>query len=314
MELIDVYLDKVSIYLQTNDSSKADIRNELESDIYAQIEEKEAAFQRSLNEDEVLGILQKLGPPLEVASQYMPQQYLIGPSLFPYFRMTLKKSLLVIFILHIAIYLMTALTTNDTSINSTTNLNIFYGLITTALVVTLIFAILERSGESFNIFDQWNAKTLLLSTRGVNTTNGDLITDIITGSITVLWLNDLIVFNNQFTISGHLYAISLSPDWAQIIFPLSLLLIFSVALSSYVLLANQWQKKSIILQIIIDLNSIGIALYLMQMDQSVIMLKDQLPIVIENLNRGMQTTFLIIAVITVFDLIKHTRIFYNLSK
>ena len=53
--------------------------------IRSQIEDKESALGRPLNEDEMVALLRQTGHPLWVAARYQPQQSLIGPALFPPF-------------------------------------------------------------------------------------------------------------------------------------------------------------------------------------------------------------------------------------
>jgi hypothetical protein len=88
MELLDRYLQAVKFWLPK--AQKQDIIAELSEDIRSQIEEKETELGRKLNEAEVEAILKQLGRPILVANRYSPQQYLIGPVLFPIYRFVLK--------------------------------------------------------------------------------------------------------------------------------------------------------------------------------------------------------------------------------
>jgi len=82
MELLDRYLHAVKFWLPKAQSQ--DILAELSEDIHSQIEEKETELGRKLNDSEVEAILKRLGRPVLVANRYAPQQYLIGPVLFPH--------------------------------------------------------------------------------------------------------------------------------------------------------------------------------------------------------------------------------------
>jgi hypothetical protein len=81
MELIGRYLQAIEFWLPKR--QKQDIIAELSEDLHSQVEEKEAELGRKLNDGEVEAILKRCGSPLVVASRYRPQQYLIGPTLFP---------------------------------------------------------------------------------------------------------------------------------------------------------------------------------------------------------------------------------------
>ena len=91
MELLDRYLLAVRKHLpwQRQDDILAELRANLES----QLEEKEAALGRPLTLAEMENWLKSLGSPLRMAAPYQPQQYLIGPALYPVYRNVLKIAL-----------------------------------------------------------------------------------------------------------------------------------------------------------------------------------------------------------------------------
>src|ERR1700722_12583857 len=91
MEILDRYLQAVKFWLP---SSQHDIVAELRDDIRSEVEEREAALGRSLNENEVESLLKQRGRPLLVAEKYLPQRSLIGPVLFPAYWFVLKIVLL----------------------------------------------------------------------------------------------------------------------------------------------------------------------------------------------------------------------------
>jgi hypothetical protein len=79
MELLDRYLQAIEFWLPKR--QRQDIIAELSEDLRSQIEEKETELGRKLEDAEVEAILKRCGAPLEAASRYRPQQYLIGPAL-----------------------------------------------------------------------------------------------------------------------------------------------------------------------------------------------------------------------------------------
>jgi hypothetical protein len=88
MDLLDRYLQAVKKHLpwQRQDDILAELRANLES----QLEDKEAELGRPLNDGEVGAWLKELGPPIQVAGRYQPQQYLIGPLLSPIYGYVLR--------------------------------------------------------------------------------------------------------------------------------------------------------------------------------------------------------------------------------
>src|SRR4051794_10177607 len=92
MDLVERYLQAVEHWLPTK--QRHDIIAELSEDIHSQIEEREASLGRPLITAEVEALLLERGRPMLVASRYLPQEYLIGPELFPIYRFVLKIVLL----------------------------------------------------------------------------------------------------------------------------------------------------------------------------------------------------------------------------
>src|SRR5215510_12999901 len=88
MDLVERYLQAVKFWLPK--AQQQDILQELSVDIQSEIEEKEAALGRKLNEAEVADLLKQRGRPFFVAAQYKPKQHLIGPALFPVYLLVLK--------------------------------------------------------------------------------------------------------------------------------------------------------------------------------------------------------------------------------
>jgi len=88
MELLDRYLHAVEFWLPK--TQKRDIIAELSEDIRSEIDEKEAALGRGVNESELEAILKRRGDPLRVAETYLPQQHLIGPTWYPIYAMLLR--------------------------------------------------------------------------------------------------------------------------------------------------------------------------------------------------------------------------------
>jgi hypothetical protein len=88
MELLDRYLQAVKKHLpwKRQDDIIAELRVNLES----QLEEREAELGRPLTEKEAEEWLKQIGPPAQMASRYHPQQYLIGPTLFPVYWYVLR--------------------------------------------------------------------------------------------------------------------------------------------------------------------------------------------------------------------------------
>jgi hypothetical protein len=91
MELLDRYLQAVRRYLPVR--RQDDIIAELRANMESQIEDKEAELNRPLTQGEFDDLLRKMGSPVLVASRYQPQQYLIGPTIFPLYLYVLRMAI-----------------------------------------------------------------------------------------------------------------------------------------------------------------------------------------------------------------------------
>ena len=88
MDLIDRYL--IAVRCQLPRHLQDDIVPELKDSLRSEAEEHERASGHPMTQDEQAALLKKRGHPFLMASRYLPQQFLIGPALFPYYRQALK--------------------------------------------------------------------------------------------------------------------------------------------------------------------------------------------------------------------------------
>jgi len=99
MELIDRYVAEVGRHLPFR--QRADIEAELRSSL---IDSLEARTQNQPTNQDIIDLLQEFGPPQKVAASYWPEgQYLIGPNLYPLFRMVAGIALLVVVIVQLVL-------------------------------------------------------------------------------------------------------------------------------------------------------------------------------------------------------------------
>ena len=87
--LLDRYIYAVERRLPKS-AQRQDIGAELRETIQSRIDEETADRGRDLTEAELAAILKSIGRPVVVASRYGTAQYLVGPSLYPYYVATLK--------------------------------------------------------------------------------------------------------------------------------------------------------------------------------------------------------------------------------
>ena len=174
MSLIKRYVYAVGRKLPKK--SHKDIEKELESLIMDALDARVAPGEQ-YTDDDIVAVLKEFGPPHEAADRYAPvPQYLIGPKLFPLYRLVASITAGAL-LLSLTIALVVGLFDKDPS--STHLLSefftffgrIFSGILSAVGSVTIVFAILERVLPEEDIADAdirsldfgkepWDPKTL----------------------------------------------------------------------------------------------------------------------------------------------------------
>jgi hypothetical protein len=163
MELLDRYLHAVRFWLA--ESQQTDIIAELGDDLRSQIEDKESALGRPLNEDELAALLQQTGHPMRVAARYQPQHSLIGPTFFPIYKFVLKMVAIFYLVPRTLIWIaLTVFMPSHRNNLAHSALNGWESLWTSAFVIfgiiTLVFAVLEKFQSSIKSFQTWDPRKL----------------------------------------------------------------------------------------------------------------------------------------------------------
>lgn len=91
MDLLDRYLQAVKFFLPRHQQD--DILSELSENLISQMEDREQALGRPLEEAEQAEILRRHGHPMIVAGRYRSRQHLIGPVFFPIYLFALNVGL-----------------------------------------------------------------------------------------------------------------------------------------------------------------------------------------------------------------------------
>jgi len=101
MELLDRYLQAVRKPLPWQ--RQDDIIAELRANLEAQLEEKEEALGRALTPAEAEEWIKSLGSPVQMAAHYQPQQYLIGPAIYPVYTHILRLASMWAIVIYIVV-------------------------------------------------------------------------------------------------------------------------------------------------------------------------------------------------------------------
>ena len=96
-DLLDRYLQAIGVHLPA--ATRDDVLAELRANLQAQLDDRAEELNRPLTDPEVADLLKQHGRPILVAARYLPQQYLIGPAIFPYYLMTLRRTIPIVLII-----------------------------------------------------------------------------------------------------------------------------------------------------------------------------------------------------------------------
>jgi len=167
MELIDRYVHEVGQHLPRR--IRADVQAELRSLLLDTLEERARAAGRPADSELVKKVLREFGTPEDVAERYAPQpRYLIGPRLFPAYKMTIGIMALVVAALFLAFFVVGVLRIIHRpadAVNLRAALDVVGKILFTAFfnfgLVTLVFAIVERVQQQREVRgESWDPASL----------------------------------------------------------------------------------------------------------------------------------------------------------
>lgn len=235
MNLLERYLQAVGEHLPGR--GKADTLAELRTNLIAEIEGREEELARPLTEDEVAALLARHGRPVLVAARYRPQQFLIGPGLFPLYWLTLKKSLPLVVLAYTAVQVF-AFAANSGGFR----LGLAIGHFPTVLlifwaVMTLGFAAFEYAQGRYigpvHWTKPWDPRDLPDATDDKAPSMAGRIADLVVSLLFIAWL--LAVPNQLFLILGpgaalQQFHVGVAPAWHTIYWQIAALFALTIPL------------------------------------------------------------------------------------
>src|ERR1700724_1367998 len=238
MELLDRYLQAIEFWLPKR--QRHDILAELSEDLRSQIEEKETELGRKLEDAEVEEILKRCGSPLAVASRYRPQQYLIGPTLFPVYRFVLAVLLIGSVVPRFLIWLAFLLV--DPAHRSYLHMeNTGVTVLYFAFFTTLAFAIAERSGVKLEALNTWNPRKLPPVRDPNRISRFGSLFEIAAGIVSNVWF--VAIFWPGPTIDFYRVRITIAPMWQVFFWSFLFLAAANVAIASVNLFRPYWTPR-----------------------------------------------------------------------
>jgi len=230
MDLIDRYLIAVRRQLPRN--LEADIAPELTDSLRSEAEEQERIAGRPLTEHEQAALLKKRGHPFVMASRYLPQQQLIGPALFPYYRQALK---FVVFWVVVPIALfggaIHAIHSGDpAAIVGRVIGSAWSGAIYAVGIVTIVFAILDHERVRINVLDSWDPAKLPEPKPGRTVPRSESVMSLVVSLAFLAWWTTLVRAPQLVFYADAELHVTAAPIWSQLYFPILLSVVASVGL------------------------------------------------------------------------------------
>jgi hypothetical protein len=243
LELVDRYLQAVRFWLPKT-RRQEDLLAELGEDLRSQVEDKEGELGRALGQDEISEILKRCGAPMVVASRLGPKRHLIGPTLYPIYEFVLK--MVVLWILVPAMLFIVGLVNLVNSHGdwgraiATTLGSLWSAAFLAAAVITLVFAILERTNSIAEISCKWDPNTLPpLEKTERKTSFFQASCELTFNVFGLVWL--LLVPHHPFIILGPASSfLAVGPIWGQFYAPIVLLAVAVIIRTVVILMRPKW--------------------------------------------------------------------------
>jgi hypothetical protein len=307
MEMIERYLQAVKFALPQ--TQRDDIIKELRDSILSQVEEKEATLGRALSEGEQAEVLKKLGSPMDLASRYHKQRYLIGGSMFPIYWKVLKTALALAFVVLASASIATAAAGKTLTESLSVLLRYPSAALMTFAWITIIFSGLEFFGAQFRLNERWDPRKLPpLVKADPRKSQFELIAQLLTQTLfSVWWLAGL---HYQYLVFGPGIAfLRFGPVW-QTIYPLFVVLVVvDLGLTVSRLIWPRWTQGGPVRRLV--MSALGlIVLYFLIGAPNLFVARDpsapQQQVLARNLSLGIHVGLILAVIMNVFNVVKES--------
>ena len=241
MELVERYLQAVRFWLPK--AQREDISAELSENIHSQIEERESSLGHKLTESEVAEILKQHGRPFLVANRFRPQQYLIGPALFPTYVLVLKMAALFYVLPWVLVWIGLRLSHVPVGPVGTTFWGLFGG-------ITVVFVILERIQAKSGFLENWDPRKLPPVRDPNKIPRSTSITEITANLIFLIWM----IGGRWYETHTHVGNVSIefAPVWGYVLQGFMLIAIANIAAAIKNMVRPYWTWQRAAMRTITD--------------------------------------------------------------
>lgn len=255
MQLLDRYLNAVKPMLPK--AQQADILQELQANILSEMDDREAELGRPLTEDEQVAILKRQGSPTLVASRYRQDQrsftfgrvIIVGPTVFSIYVRILALNVCITLFLAPFVHMLV-----EGKVNFPT---LLLPLVLQFIVVTAVFAGIERAIKHSNLLDRWNPRELPPARDPLKISRANTLFEMFFTALSVLCLLRvpgaayavLYMFVGPVAHSLVPYSSSpfaFSPGWQVFYIPILLLLFATIAQQGLNFAFPRWTRNRLI--------------------------------------------------------------------
>lgn len=244
MDLVDRYFAAIRRNLPAAKAS--DIAAELKDDFCSHLEAREAELGRQLSAEELSGFIREFGHPLIVAARYRRHQGLIGPDVFPFYISVLRVVLLAISAVTAIVCAVSIATNNLPPVGALLQAagNLASSALVSTAIVTLIFAVLERTGFPREHLERWKPETL--PEAGDNQPGPwESAIEVALSFALLLWWIGLVPL--PLKPGGPGFRIDAAPIWMELYWPILMLIVARLAHNLIQWLLPRWKAVRIVL-------------------------------------------------------------------
>jgi len=266
MKLIELYLEEIRHQLPPR--NRDDILREIRSTLMDMVEDRNPNPGESPDEAIVKAVLKDFGPPREVASQYGPQNYLVGPRMFPIYIKVLRIVLIVIAALNILGLIVAIVSRSGYDAGLLDAIlqvvgGLFGSLFTAFGIVTLSFAAIERTTpEDWKVkVDQaWQPEDLLKQEDKERVKIAEMAIEIILSLVFIALMNFFLDRIGIYYLgeTGWVSAPLLNENFLRYIPWITAYSILDIALDLYLIRMGFWNKYATIAKLLINAFKIAV--------------------------------------------------------
>ncbi len=257
MDMIERYVAEVGRHLPRQ--QRVDVQTELRSLLQDMVEDRAQTKVDKADEEVVTAVLLEMGHPEKVAASYQSRpQYLIGPQLFPIFKIVVTVVAVVLTAVTLFGVVLSAWNSDAFLTDVTGSIvraipDVIGALFSAFGSIAIVFAILERiipeSELTMDEEEEWDPHKLPAVDNGREMKRGELIAGIVFGVIFLLLLNafpqwaGIIVMHDEQLMTVPLFSANF---YANLLPWVNLLLLVSIGIDIYKL-RFRWQTRTTLL-------------------------------------------------------------------